>query len=537
MLTNKPLYYSLLTLSVFFSAGVVFYTFWLQHFTVNLYDMPYQIMNGMYVETCPASILSNVLMHFWGATFGFGFLSMRNCMVTLSLATALASSAYHYHLTRKLPLSIALFGMMIIMTNFNATFGWDAFTFLFTTLLLVQSLHTQRHPNNLLNYVCLGALSALTFFCRMPNVVSVPMLLFVIWLINRGTSKNKLLRYETTYVATLFIVILILVYVLFGGIQNYIEQWKQYSLINRHSMNLLIMNYMVSLNDFVILFALFFSAMKMVDWCVEKVALRASSMKNVVYVLFLLFFTLYLFRHLYFNCANDDFLLRQIFIVLFFFVLFCQMMYDKNYWTTAVIIALLSLIPPAGSNLGLQKTMALYALPIALAYERLTKSQIVIIVSVMMVMALILVPQKRRDAWYDAGYVKCTTPVNVPLLEGIYTTPENAQFVKNVYNATKDLERHEVLYMGPQSLMFEYLSEYRHAFDVPFFDRNYNDSRYIKAALEYIEESDVKYVLALSDSAHDSELFLNQLEEYGFYMESDGDGYVLCKRTPASQKH
>ena len=143
-------------LSFFFSIAIlasiallvwaIWVSFWLQQFSMSCDDIPYQIMNAIDHGTSPQSILSSYLMSLWGRLFGFGILSMRYFMVILCLLTAIVACAFHYRHTHKLSVSIALVAVVMVGSNYKNIIGWDGFTNLFTTIIIIYALYTLRYP-------------------------------------------------------------------------------------------------------------------------------------------------------------------------------------------------------------------------------------------------------------------------------------------------------------------------------------------------------------------------------------------------------
>ena len=181
-------------LSIAFLVWTIYFTFWLQQFGISWRDIPFQIMNAIRPETMPVSFLTNYLGNKWGNTFGFGFLSMRYFMIILTVLTAFCSGAYYIYRTRKTVIGILLTGVMILESKFfEGPFGWDVLTFLFTTVTLILTLETKEHKDQLSYYIGLGILSAFCVSCRLPNGITIPILVFSIWLINRNNTRQWIL--------------------------------------------------------------------------------------------------------------------------------------------------------------------------------------------------------------------------------------------------------------------------------------------------------------------------------------------------------
>ena len=231
---------------------------------------------------------------------------------------------------------------------------------------------------------------------------------------------------------------------------------------------------------------------------------------------------------MYYDCANSDIPLNYMIVEIFFFIVYCQLKNKWEYWPIACIILLFSLIPPTGSNLGFRKTLAVFALPIALTYVQLAKSQLTILLSIYASIVLFFVPMNRMYINYDTGYSKCTAQVDVPFLKGIYTTHQNAQCIQEVYDASQSLN-HEALILGDKSLMFDYLTGKRPKYNTMTFSRFFWDDVYVDETINYIKENNVKNVLVLKERVYD--VINERLIEQGFQLTKDNKEYFLFQRT------
>ncbi len=523
---TKSIYF---VLSVAFLVWTIYYTFWLQQFGISWRDLPFQIMNAIRPETMPISFLTNYLGNQWGNAFGFGFLSMRYFMIILTVLTAFCSGAYYIYRTRKIIIGILLTGVMILESRFfEGPFGWDVFTFLFTTITLILTLETKEHKDRLCYYIGLGIVSAISVSCRLPNGITIPVLVFAIWLINRKSPRQWILKCILVYLLSFAIALIALIIIATGSISNYISSWSTYGLMKEHGLGLLIPYYLVSFNEIIIHFALFYALLKFIEWTKKVVSEKKPKASNWVYAFFFIFLTAYIIRRMYYDCADSDIPMNYLIVEIFFFIVYCQMKNKWDYWPIACIILLLSLVPPTGSNLGFRKTLAIFALPIALTYVKLTKSQLTILLSVYASIVLFFVPMNRMYIKYDTGYSKCTATTDVPFLKGIYTTPKNAQCIQEVYDASQSLN-HEVLVLGDKSLMFDYLTGNRPKYNTMTISRYFWDDVYVDGTINYINENNVKNVLVLKERVY--EVMNDRLVKQGFQLTKDNKEYFLFQRT------
>lgn len=467
---------------------------WLQRYSMVCTDYPYQILNAIDPESSPASIFSSYCMYIWGQAFGFDLLSMRYCMVALAILTAFSASIYFYLQTHKLSASIALMALGVIGANYLNVIGWDAFTNLFTIICIIISLNTINNPTKTSNYILLGGISALLFLSRFPNVVVLPFSIGMIWLANRRSTAKTIWKNMTIYLITTLTITAMIIHVITGGFRNYIQLWDKYGLISGHEVRVLLRNYYLTFEQLLLFFTFLFILHLLTMWSLRWVGKKGRPFTITVCELFFLITTLFIYTRMhYFNTGT--FSTTQFFMIsLSIFTLYAQVSNNPLLWIKVMVIAMLCLIPPAGSDMGLRKTLSIYVLPIIFSLGKLTKSQRTIIWGVATAFVIYLLPGKRAHILFDAGYPLCTAPVESPMVKGVYTTPENAENYNKIIKTAKKLDG-EVLFLGKGSLWYEYFFMHRPTFTAQIYYRNLNDRNYVNAVLQYLNEERIENII------------------------------------------
>ena len=500
-------------LSFFFSIAIlasiallvwaIWVSFWLQQFSMSCDDIPYQIMNAIDHGTSPQSILSSYLMSLWGRLFGFGILSMRYFMVILCLLTAIVACAFHYRHTHKLSVSIALVAVVMVGSNYKNIIGWDGFTNLFTTIIIIYALYTLRYPEKTTNYIMLGTFSAINTFCRMPNVVAFPVILFLIWIVNRKTTTKQVGKVMSVYLSSSIIAAVFIILLSIGSFSAYYSSWKEYGLVSGHGFMELVMNYLAWTNKLLMYFAFFFLFLYFMEWIMRYVERKGKLMAFIVYALFVIIIAGYTYKYMDLHSDGTFMPTHYLMISLFFFIAFCQMKNKKSLWPEVLVVVILSLVPPAGSDLGLEKALAIFALPIILAIGKLTKCQKTIVIGVSAAFILYLIPGKRNHTLYDAGFPLCTATIDAPLAKGIYTSPKKAKIYNGLLKTIQLLDG-EIVFVGKDAIWLELLIEHRPAYATHIFKRKIHDQHYVNATIQYIEDKQVKNVIVRSDDSINS---------------------------------
>ena len=184
-----------------------------------------------------------------------------------------------------------------------------------------------------------------------------------------------------------------------------------------------------------------------------------------------------------------------------------------------------------GSNTGLYKVLCISPIPLALAYTRTTSSEKIVLYSVCLALMAFMPINKNRALFFDGGVRDCTSHMSgISKLNGIYTTPERADFINRAYNDLTSLKG-DILLTGPKAIFFEYLNGNRPPYAAQDFGRNINDNIYVNNTLDYISGKTLSVIVF--DDGNESKMS-DALIAAGFLCEKKTPNYSIYIRAAQS---
>lgn len=174
-------------------------------YSINFFDEPYQILNAYDWKNAVYSPLSAFLAHFWGCISDWRYLSFRYLHLILIFMSVFISSIYYLkHCRNKSSLIVVACFSLYFATGFKSDlnlYGWDSWTILFITILLVCFLSFFRNPS-FGKILLLSFISSIAILSRIPNA-SLPVILSGLLIFapyRRLVSKKKAILYFVLYI-------------------------------------------------------------------------------------------------------------------------------------------------------------------------------------------------------------------------------------------------------------------------------------------------------------------------------------------------
>lgn len=197
-------------------------------------DEGYQYLSVLHYRESPLAPLTFYIGHLWSAVAGDNVLSFRYLQLLCQCVAIGMGVVWFYRRTKDSRMASLLFAMLILGTKLWAqnVYNWDTGAYPFIMLCLLATLAYNRRPD-FRRGMALAAAWALMLASRLPLGVSLP---FVIWLVmykHRGHRGEWLwqLAAGTLVVA---LILLGLVYLIYGSFDSFIAAWSPDNIINGH---------------------------------------------------------------------------------------------------------------------------------------------------------------------------------------------------------------------------------------------------------------------------------------------------------------
>ncbi len=451
---------------------------------VHFGDEPYQILNTMDYYNSPLSPLTSFFCGIFGTIVDFKWIAFRYLALTLSNLAIISSGLYLYYESRKLTFSIIATCAVIFISGLYRTipnlFGWDSTTLFFIVLTLITLLCYIKHPTALILGL-LAILSAVTGLVRIPNIIIIPIVAFVmIWkspregLLEKIKDKNLLV-----YICLSLAVICVILVALYGSLSNYIRLVHANQL-SAHPFIGIICAYMISASKIIFIILALFSIFSIMNYFVLDGKPRSIGGLGVIAGLSFLIFISLFFNQSF--TSNLNFPIECILSALVYVLYKERNNLHGSIATQAISMILLGCIGAVGSNTGLVKFVSWALIPITLGFLlKYLSSRVIslyaLVFGVPLVVTLML--YSRVEAFAESGLRDTTFKIESGKAAGLYTTAERKQIIDDVNNCTSSLPKDcalEVLGESTSRFGYEYLFGSRGEYamhewsDLPLFD-------------------------------------------------------------------
>ena len=198
------------------------------------FDECYQIICSQYYADQPLAPLSFYLSNLWIQMFGDEVMSYRYFAYIVNTLLIAIPVLYYYNSTRRLLRSAAMF--LILQLSYNifmaSFFNWDVPSnfFIVCSVCLILSYYK---TDKLTYLIALAGVTACATLCRMPNIsLFCFSLLFIVYV--ASGLKFKLLH-STVYISTYLCTYILVIYLIFGGVFQYVATWNDDNIISGHT--------------------------------------------------------------------------------------------------------------------------------------------------------------------------------------------------------------------------------------------------------------------------------------------------------------
>lgn len=406
--------------------------------SINFFDEPYQILNAYEPLNSPLAPLTALIGSWWGKLFNwewiyFRYLSLIMNILTVSLASFFLffNSSKNYLTIIFITASCVLFNS--IFKNLNSIYGWDNTTYLFSILTLIITILFFQHKHIYL-LVLTGIFSGITCLMRIPNLIIIPILSFLIFFNkNESSSISLYLKYILIYLCSAFLTIFIIIILLYGTFNSYIYYFSN-NPIGSHSLRNTLLNYFSSIINFLPYISLL--------WSIYHILNLVITIHNKKLITFTVPLSIIIIFYILFN-NHSTILVNVILIGISLSILGISAIVYNNYNLIrtgptfyAIIIFLFCCIPFIGSNTGIIKFIAFPAIPIIVAI--LDKNYIKPMKIYGMICAVSLLGYSytgiRNGAFFDVGTRLATFTLRGGVLNGMKTSEEKGKFIQDVYD-------------------------------------------------------------------------------------------------------
>lgn len=204
------------------------------HIGICEFDEFYQILCAQYYADQPLAPLSFYMANLWSSIFGDYAMSYRYFTYFINTLTIAIPVLYYYNSTHKKLQSSYIFLILQLCYNMFMTsfFNWDVCSNLFITssVCVIMSYYKTQSLKHIIGMAALASCATLS---RMPNISLVAITILLALYINKSI-KTKL-GHTIIYLLTYSLVYLIIVFVIFGGVSEYIISWNSDNIITGHS--------------------------------------------------------------------------------------------------------------------------------------------------------------------------------------------------------------------------------------------------------------------------------------------------------------
>jgi len=203
-------------------------------------DEAYQALCVMNYSDSPLAMLTFYIGNLWIGLFGNEIIWLRRLMVLCYQVSIAISCIYLYYRTRRLMLVSTLFLTMCLGVRYVAMslYGWDAGAYPFMTIFMVALLIYATSPS-LGKIIFVGCTAGFMVMSRVPTLAALPFILVAIIYVRRGADGScdvRTVLSDSLVGLMLFAVTVLLVILLMtsGNIDNYISAWTSDNIINGH---------------------------------------------------------------------------------------------------------------------------------------------------------------------------------------------------------------------------------------------------------------------------------------------------------------
>ncbi len=455
---NIILYFVLVIAAIYFNVWC-----W---FGVDSFDSFYWINQFIDCKLSSPMVNGMILIgHWYTELFGANLISYRIGAYIISVVTCILPYIVLLDkYERKNNLFYFVFGFISFLSlTPGFLFHIDLFSKLFFCILAcLLSLFYKK--NNCFYVLCMGIISILMVIIRFPNILVVPFVVILLFIItiyinsntNKSTNIKNCLIYESLYVGLLCVGILLYSFLMNGNLWGYalsIINDLHHPTMGGHSIDMLFWCMFRDFDSVLVYFGIL-----VLMFFTYKISIQYDKKRQYVILTgALLFFIFMLYRDITYTFYNWQ---VNLFLVSYVcFILLYQLYYHKFGIVEFVLLgcAVLSFL---GSDTGLYKfaPILLCFLPIITSnIENSIKfNKFALVVSVIVLLFVLFNYTKGFDE--DRIYKMTATIEGVPGLEGIRTTPKRCDWVKTIYNKCDSIlnETDNVFIYGNKCHIFRY---------------------------------------------------------------------------------
>lgn len=445
--------------------------------TLNFFDEPYQILNGVIPANAPYSPLSAHLTALFGRFFDWNWLCFKYLAIILNICSILIACSFLYFKTRKLGYtliftSVSLFIGTVARNGYNM-YGWDDWTQV-TLVVIILSFLNFIDKRSIWKIVAVGVLSGILIMLRLPNIAIIPIIIVTLCFLPDKFSLK--LCYIALYLVSAALAAVIIILLSYGGIANYIDAFGQNPL-TAHGVEVLVSAYRFSLFLFIpVLFIVFVSGYlsnKICSWGKIWVAVFGFLIIAGTFM-----WCLYFDRRE--NIVGYLFGMSLVFYLAGVIIVRNRKRVDRRLLTLKIVaIALLACVPFCGSNTGFIKFITWSALPLLAVYLRpyINKSLLTVILAYSAGILMYSYYRTTVMVFYDHSVLNTDYKITKGKMEGMITTRETGEMIENTVSLLEKFPKQDYKYVivrFENHYIWEYLLDerndfLRHQFD--FIDR------------------------------------------------------------------
>lgn len=412
-------------------------------------------------EVHPTYFLTTYFGHYWSVLFGSHILAFRTFNWLLNAVFMLSPLLLLKKPDQKYFILYYVLGSIVLAPEM-ATYllSFDTFTNFFLVLSLVLLLKHISSPGAGL-LVAIGTLSAVLIGCRIPNLLVVPVVGGV--LIADGVVKKHsfvaIFRALLVYGGSVLAAFGLIVILYYGSVTAYFDKLIAqiaFESTAGHETSKLLENY---LRDFIMVWL--YAAFIGLVYFINKLNYKTPALRylgGAISAIIVLVFFYKFIKGAYYNWQLVLFLNAVLlsYVLIYFFE---NLKAIRTSRMVAVFsVAVFSYIPAFGSDTGLLKTYAVFALvPFLFTCFRVKHLQIFI--GLLLLLSPVAVIDKLYVIYEDDPVLRLKETHAYSGIDHIYTTPANVAYVKEVagkFNGLK-AKNQEVVFYGNNSHLFNYL--------------------------------------------------------------------------------
>lgn len=444
--------------------GIIFPVLSLNIGMIPWHDEFYQILCIHDYKNVPFAALTmftgNIWMRVTGMDSVLGFRILAYICYTIAIGL---SCHYLYRQTgRMLYASAAFFCLQLCNAIYVATsYEWDTLSTLNLTISCIFALKYQS-DKSVKSLVGFGVFSACAVFSRIPNI-SVIIIALILIFINRCDAKTKAMHLAS-YILSVAFTSLILILVIWGSIQAYIESWNPDNIISNHSNFIsLLLGQAISQLPVNIRYLLMWVGCFATVYYIVKVSKSAKTRALCLFgLLAVLVSVIVLVR---FTTTDTHKFNIEIFYFSVFIIPLISI-YKKQDIRQAVIYSLIlfafAMVTYGGTDAGLHKILSVPLIPLALAFLfRFRSDALKYFYMLLGAMTVVLFPvilskdpytREFRPA-YKAAYQ------NIPRLKGIKDSGVRAAEIQEIYSWAKPIKdnNQHILFIGKNRYLLDYI--------------------------------------------------------------------------------